>query len=113
MCRGKNICTELGANPEKWDKYAPLRTPSWSTGSIEIFESAVNDFLLGKKDSCLQKIKTIKNTEITNWYIEHGQMSGRHRKLILKITPPESIPENQRDSTRSPAHIQDAVFKRD
>jgi hypothetical protein len=25
MCRGKNICSELGVNPEKWDKFSPLR----------------------------------------------------------------------------------------
>jgi len=113
MCRGKNICSELGANPENWDTFSPLRTPNWIAEQFEIFESAVNDFFTGQKEACLQKIKQIKSEEITNWFIEHGQMSGRHRKIILKNLVPPKIPKEQRDTIRSPKKIQDEVFKRD
>ena len=113
MCRGKNVCSELGTNPDHWNINAPLPIPNWVADQIDIFESAVNDFIAGDKESCLTKLKQIKNEEITNWYIEHGQMSGRHRKLILKVTPLQTIEESLRDEIRSPQKVQDAVFERD
>ncbi len=113
MCRGKNICSELGANPNEWDIYSPLPTPHWFADQLDIFESAVNDFVAGDKESCLAKLKQIRSEEITNWYIEHGQMSGRHRNLILKVPPTPTIDISLRDLIRSPKKIQDAVFERD
>ena len=113
MCRGKNSCSELGTNPENWNIYSPLPTPTWMAGQIDIFELAVNDFIVGNKGSCLIKLKQIKNEEITNWYIEHGQMSGRHRKLIFKISPSQTIDETLRDPIRSPSKVQNEVFRRD
>ena len=64
MCRGKNICSELGINPDNWDKFSPLRTPNWVAEQIDIFESAVSDFFAGQKDSCLTKLQQIKSAEI-------------------------------------------------
>ncbi len=113
MCRGKNICSELGTNTENWSIHSPLPTPSWMAEQIDLFEVAVNEFITGNRESCLIKLKQIKSEEITNWYIEHGQMSGRHRKLSLKISPPETIDEMLRDPTRSPSKVQNDVFKRD
>jgi len=113
MCRGKNTCSELGVNYEKWDKFSPLKTPYWMTNQIEIFVSAVDDFLSGNKNSCLEKIRLIRSQEITYWYIEHGQMSGRHRKLTLDITPPSNIDQRLRDPLRSPRKVQNVVFERD
>lgn len=113
MCRGRNLCSELGTNPEKWDNCSPLPTPHWFAGQIDIFESAVNDFVADNKELCLAKLNQIRSEEITNWYIEHGQMSGRHRNLILKVPPPPTIDISLRDRIRSPQKIQDAVFERD
>ncbi len=113
MCRGKNTCSELGTNPATWDIYAPLRTPNWFAEQIDIFEKAINDFLAGDKESCIEKLKQIRSEEITYWYVEHGQMSGRHRKLILKIPPPQTIDESLRDPLRAPKKYQDEVFERD
>lgn len=113
MCRRKNTCTQLGINPEKWDNFSPLKTPNWMAVEINLFICAVNDFLSGNKNSCLEKIKEIRAEEITNWYIEHGQMSGRHRKLLLGITPPPNVETNLRDQVRSPKKVQNEVFKRD
>ena len=67
---------------------------------IELFVSAVDDFLLGDKNSCLEKIRQIRTEEITYWYVEHGQMSGRHRKLTLGTTTPSNIDESLRDPVR-------------
>lgn len=113
MCRGKITCSELGSNPKQWDQFAPLRAPGWAIDSIDIFVSAVNDFLKGDRHSCLNKIATIRSHEITEWYIEHGQMSGRHRNLVLNTQPPKVIHLEQRDPIRSPKRIQRDIFKRD
>lgn len=113
MCRGKKTCSELGVNHQKWEKFSPLRAPYWMTNQIELFVSAVDDFLSGNINLCLEKISLIRSEEITYWYIEHGQMSGRHRKLTLDITPPPNIDDSFRDPVRSPSKVQNAVFERD
>ena len=113
MCKGKNTCSELGTDPNFWDKQTPLRTPKFAANAINIFEEAVELFILGKRNECLAKLDEINSAEITEWYVEHGQMSGRHRKLILKVQFPTSISEDKRDPVRSPAKIQNEVFKRD
>ncbi|MCX2678826.1 HNH endonuclease signature motif containing protein [Galbibacter sp. EGI 63066] len=113
MCRGKNICSELGTNPNNWDVHSPLPTPNWMAEQIDIFESAANDFIAGNRNSCINRITQIRSDEITQWYIEHGQMSGRHRKLVLKAPPPANIDEELRDPIRSPKKVQNEVFERD
>jgi 5-methylcytosine-specific restriction endonuclease McrA len=113
VCRGKNACSELGTNPDNWDIFCPLPIPNWMADQIDLFELAVNDFIAGNKDSCLTKMKQIKSEEITNWYVEHGQMAGRHRKLVLEITSPQTVDKNLRDPIRSPQKIQNKVFERD
>jgi len=113
LCRAKDTCSELGTDPQTWDIYCPLRKPSWMAEQINLIMSAVNDFFSGQKDACLHKISEIRSAEITNWYIEHGQMSGRHRKIILKTPQPKAIPESKRDLIRSPRKFQTQVFERD
>jgi 5-methylcytosine-specific restriction endonuclease McrA len=113
MCRGKKYCSELGANPVEWNNNAPISKPIWFLEQMEIFESAVNDFISIDRNTCLDKISKIKSEEIINWFIEHGQMSGRHRDLILKIIPNPTVDINQRDLSKSPRKLQDAVFLRD
>lgn len=113
MCRKLNKCTELGNDPEKWETHTPLKTPEWMHLEITLFISAVEHFLLGEKTLCLEKIKQIRTEEMTKWFIEHGQMSGRHRKLILALTPPLSIDKSLRDPVRSPIRLQNIVFERD
>lgn len=113
MCRGKNICSELDKNPLKWDKNCPLKRPSWMDNHMDIFIQAVDDFIQGDRDSCITKLKSFQNEEIQNWYIEHGQMSGRHRKIILNVKPPNPISEAFRDPIRSPKKLQNSVFLRD
>jgi len=113
MCRGKEICTELGENPSNWDKYAPIRKPSWMIQEIELFIYAVDQLLDGNRDSCLEIIYNLKNTEMTNWFIEHGQMSGRHRKIKLNLPKIEKLDNSFKDPIRNPTKLQNKVFERD
>ena len=113
MCRSKDSCSELGINPNHWNINCPLPTPNWFAEQIDIFESAVNFLISGDKESCFKTLKQIRNEEITNWYTEHGQMSGRHRNLILKLPSIQNVDESLRDPIRTPKKIQDLVFERD
>lgn len=113
MCRGTNTCSELGTDPAKWDRFSPLKMPAQLAQDIDLFVTAVDELLSGNRSACLERIKQIHSDAITNWYVEHGQMSGRHRKLILGITPPPDVHESLRDPVRSPSKIQNKVFERD
>ncbi len=113
MCRGKNRCSELGIDPTKWDIYCPLRPPIWIDREISKFVQAVDQLIEGNRDNCVTILDTIRDNDFTEWYIEHGQMSGKHRKKQLDITDPEQIAMNLRDPQRSPKKFQDKVFIRD
>ena len=43
MCRGPRltVCSLLGADPAKWDRFSPLPPPAWFHDSIRSFERAV------------------------------------------------------------------------
>jgi 5-methylcytosine-specific restriction endonuclease McrA len=113
MCRGKNICSELETDSNTWSKESTLPKPEWMNNEVDLFIKAVEAFKAGNKNLCLEIIGQIRTAEITEWYIEHGQMSGRHRKLQLNIPPPETIDIDLRDPVRSPAKLQKQVFERD
>ena len=113
MCRGKEKCTELGADPNQWNKKYLLPLPEWSDDQVSIFANAVDVFLIDSKDACLDLIATIRDEELTEWFIEHGQMSGKHRKSVLGVPKPELISEDLRDPIRSPSKYQERVFERD
>ncbi|HRH10400.1 MAG TPA: HNH endonuclease [Bacteroidia bacterium] len=113
MCRTKNSCTELDIDPSKWNKECLLPIPTFITSEIEVFIKATDLFFDGKKDECLMLIESIKSKEMTDWYVEHGQMSGRQRRIGLNKKVPEKLAEELRDPVRSPARIQEAVFTRD
>ncbi len=113
MCRGKQFCSELGIDPSAWDKNCPLRVPSEYDNAVDLFAGAILLFAKGKRDECISKIEEIDNVGITNWYVEHGQMSGFYRNKIIGINPGNKLPIADRYPVRSPARLQDKVFERD
>ena len=113
MCRSKDVCSELGVEIEKWNTNCPLPTPRWMNDQINIFLDAVDGFISGNKDACFFILKQLQNEQITLWYIEHGQMSGRHRNIQLKKLSPPPIEKSMRDTERSPKKLQNSVFERD
>lgn len=112
MCKDSKICTELGADPTKWDKYAPLRLPTWTANSLDIFLEAVNLFLQADRAGCLAAIENTRGPEIANWYIQHGQNTGKFRKEVFGNAP---LPDMQPlDKKRKPSDsLEDDVFYRD
>lgn len=113
MCRGKNQCTVLGLDVRKWDKQSPLKRPVTFQHAIDLFIEAVHSFQKGERDLALSIIDNIDSDTITKWYVEHGQMSGRIRAIILNHPKLKSIPTEERDPERSPRRFQEKVFMRD
>ena len=46
MCRSKDVCSELGAEIEKWNTNCPLPTPRWMNDQINIFLDAVDGYTI-------------------------------------------------------------------
>jgi 5-methylcytosine-specific restriction endonuclease McrA len=113
MCRGQDYCTELALDTLDWSKKSPLQPPEWFDHEIDLFEYSVEIFIRGDRDASLSCIAKIRTEEMTDWFIEHGQMSGRHRARKLNIPAPDEIPKELRDPVRSPKKLQEQVFKRD
>lgn len=109
MCRGKDKCSELGLDPQVWDTECPLRSPDWFDVEISKFVESFERLLRGSRTECNRLISTIDGEKMTEWYIEHGQMSGRHRKRLLGLREPELVSDDLRDRLRSPKKYQKAV----
>ena len=104
---------ELGSDASKWSKESLLPRPDWFDFQIDLFLEAVNCFQLGDRESCVNIISQIRSDEIIDWYVEHGQMSGRHRALVIGLEKPPEVPFNFRDPERSPNKLELQVFQRD
>ena len=113
MCRGIKHCTELDKDPLKWDQYSPLTRPFWMSKEVDLFIDSVKSYLKQDRIKAVELIHSIRDQEITDWYIEHGQMSGMHRKNLLNLPEPQIVDIQNRDKCRSPKKYQNSVFKRD
>ena len=112
MCRGKTQCDELGIDISVWSKEAPLQPPTWFSDQIAIFEKAFKLAAQGDINKSIEVLKTIRNTDLQDWYIEHGQISGKFRNKILQI-PSNKSKDIICDLLRSPEKYAEEVFKRD
>jgi|ETNmetMinimDraft_13_1059891.scaffolds.fasta_scaffold55054_1 5-methylcytosine-specific restriction endonuclease McrA len=112
MCRGKETCSELGTNPEKWSKSTPLQIPSWFNDELSLFSKAVELASTGKTNDSLQTLSSVRNDDLRHWFVEHGQMSGVYRTRILQIVPIKKINVTL-CPIRSPDRYSTEVFKRD
>jgi len=112
MCRGQKQCSELGTDIYLWSNKTPLQPPAWVDNEILLFEKAYRLALENNIQESIELLKTIRNTELQNWYIEHGQVSGRFRKKILQINI-EKPKDIKLDELRSPDKYKKEVFKRD
>lgn len=113
MCRGKNECSELGADSSRWDKRCLLRHPVWMSAEVDRLSRAVRALVDGRRDLAITELRESRDEEMRTWFIEHGQMSGRHRNMGLKREKPVPVDEESRDVLRNPRKYQRQVFERD
>lgn len=113
MCRRKTACSELAADAQLWDPHCPLRPPSWVSDAVDEFVSAVDCLLWEGRSRFDERMSSIRDSKITDWYIEHGQMSGWHRSRMLATVAPVPIPLADRHGRRQPRSLMETVFQRD
>lgn len=114
MCISKDFCSELGLDFHTWSKECPLPRPDWFASQIDIFVEALSCFRRGDRDASLGLISEIRSDEIIEWYVEHGQMSGKHRSKGLGLEEPPEVPIWSRDQQRGlKKNVEIIVFQRD
>ena len=115
MCRGKKVCSELGTDPAKFDKECPLRQPVWIEPCINTFIEALESFIAGRRTDCLDLLQSIHDQEraFTEWYIEHGQISGNYRVRVLQPPPPQQIAEMLDPVRNVSKALQNQILQRD
>lgn len=86
MCRGSE-CTELGADPSRWSRSAPLPPPDWFRTELESFAGAVREAAKGNPQQSAKLLSAVRGAELANWYVEHGQRSGFFRVRRDQLVP--------------------------
>lgn len=112
MCRGKETCVKLGRDSSTWDKWAPLPPPDWFANQALLFGDAVAALIEDRRSDSLDLLDRIRSDELREWFVEHGQMSGKHRAAILQRSKLE-MTATEFDSLRSPRRYEPEVFNRD
>jgi len=113
MCRNKaHHCTELEDQPRLWSKETPLRPPSWFSEECCLFSEAVQRAAAGDLKESRELLLRVRDNDLREWYVEHGQMSGRFRCRALG-NPKATILNPSLDPKRSPDYCAADVFKRD
>lgn len=104
-------CTELGDDPTRWPKMAPLMPPHWFDEQMTLFTEAVRLAAIGDLLAARSQLATIKGGDLQTWYIEHGQQSGEFRNRHFGLPKPAvTVPL---DPIESPDRFAKEVFKRD
>ena len=79
MCRRKSECELLGNDPSEWSRAAPLPPPAWFNEAIDLFAAAVDLASHGALGPSQAALSLIRNADLREFYVEHGQMSYRFR----------------------------------
>jgi len=109
MCRGHNICSLLGTDPEKWSRDAPLPLPEWAPDSLDAFAEAVALAAKGDREASRSALLRTRDAELSEFYIEHAQNAGRARLKIQGVTW-QRVPAVK---GRYSARVEREVFARD
>ena len=95
MCRSKAFCSLLGEDSNKWSRECPLPKPIFFEKALNTFVKAFSNAINGDIQSAVSYLQQIPDSELKEWYIEHGQMSGwHHRVKVLNLPKPPNSPEN-------------------
>lgn len=114
MCIGKKNCVYLDSNTEEWDNRCTLTPFEWFEEQLDLFTNAVKLFREGERDEAISVIKSLRNEDMQQWYIEHAQVSGTIRKNITKVPRPKKIEKQNRDPLRMPnSKMEKYLFERD
>jgi 5-methylcytosine-specific restriction endonuclease McrA len=111
MCRGTNVCTELGSDPSLWGSESPLRPREWFPEAFLAFQEAREVAEQGDIVSALSYLERTRERELNEWFDVHAQNSGRFRAMHFGPEPkPEVI---VKDPVKTFAGIERQLMERD
>ena len=113
MCRGKMVCSELGEESARWSKRAPLPVPDWFDQQLSVFVKAVQAASLGQREEAIERLTKVRSNDLRDWFVEHGQISGRFRLRKLQRPAPDPVPVSERDEQTISAQLAKEVLERD
>ena len=92
MCRGPRlaVCSLLGADPAKWNRFSPLPPPAWFHDAIRSFERAVALASSGSLAESRDALAAVREPELREFFEEHGQQTYRFRTMgrgIERLAP--------------------------
>lgn len=111
MCRKRRSCSLLGVDASLWSNDVLLPLPVEFEHGLEKFRQGVDAFLDGQRTASIQLIDSIDGLSMWNWYVEHGQMSGKHRNAVLKVPRPLFV--GTKHALKAPTKFEKQVFARD
>ena len=113
MCRGKAYCSLLSEDSEKWSRECPIPKPDHFEEALNTFIKAFSSAISRDIQSAISYLQQIPDSELKEWYIEHGQMSGwHHRVKALNLPKPPKF-MGELDSPTISSQLLSEVFLRD
>jgi 5-methylcytosine-specific restriction endonuclease McrA len=112
MCRKQKACSELGADPARWDRHSPLPVPAWFHEEQSKFAAVVTAAADGKVAESIRLLKLVRSADLREWYVEHGQLSGTYRAKHFALPAPDAD-QPALDPLRSPDRYAKEVWERD
>ena len=93
MCKqqDRTFCSELGADPSLWSKYAPLLKPLWINEAFQTLSDSIQMALQGKLNPAKALLKNSRDLEMREWFNVHAQNSGSWRQKAFDLSAPDPI----------------------
>jgi 5-methylcytosine-specific restriction endonuclease McrA len=79
MCKGTQVCSELGNLPHLWSREAPLPPPPWFKVELEKFTQAILAAAGGDLNRSLDLLRQVRGDDLRRWYLVHGQNTAAFR----------------------------------
>lgn len=102
MCIGKQICSEVGNDPSRWDRRALLKPPTWfAQEALPQLALAIQLASVGSLKESRDALATTRADEMRDYLLEHGRETGKSRLRIQNI--------KSRKGASTPGVIKDPV----
>jgi 5-methylcytosine-specific restriction endonuclease McrA len=114
MCKGKDVCSELGSDASRWSKTCPLPTPDFFGVALESYSQSVVELVGGNRGKSLESLKKCKSELVGKFFIEHGQQSAYFR--VSNRSEIDKVNQHAKISNQTPRlipRIEKDVFIRD
>lgn len=113
MCQRKVYCSLLGEDSKKWSRECPLPKPDFFEEALNTFIKAFSYAINGDIQSAISHLQQIPDSELKEWFIEHGQMSGWHHRVKALNLPKPPKYVGELDNPAISSQLLSEVFLRD